>query len=150
LNITGGTGFKVGGNSTSTSFVGKLDEFRMYHRALTAPEVLQAWNSDLSGCGIVGVQNNNNNTPSAYNLSQNYPNPFNPSTKIEFSLPKDGYVEIDIYDITGRKVSSLVRDPFKAGIYSVEFNAVNLASGIYFYTIKAGDFTATKKMLLIK
>jgi hypothetical protein len=150
LNITGGTGFKVGGNSTSTSFVGKLDEFRMYHRALTAPEVLQAWNSDLSGCGIVGVQNNNNNTPSAYNLSQNYPNPFNPSTKISFALPKAGNVKMVVFDLLGREVATVVNEFRTAGNHTVDFNAASLASGVYFYKIEAGDFTATKKMLLIK
>jgi hypothetical protein len=101
-------------------------------------------------CIPVSINPNISETPQAYMLGQNYPNPFNPTTRIDFSLPKEGYVEIDIYDVTGRKVSSLVRDPFKAGIYSVEFNASNLASGIYFYTITAGDFKATKKMLLIK
>ena len=150
LNITGGTGFRVGGNGTSTTFAGKLDEFRMYHRALNATEVLQAWNSDLSGCGIVGVQNNNNNTPSAFSLSQNYPNPFNPSTKISFALPKAGDVKLVVFDLLGREVATVVNEFKTAGNHTVDFNAASLASGVYFYRIEAGDFTATKKMLLLK
>lgn len=130
-----------------------------WHMDSTFVDSVNGWNGSAVGnvsfdtatvCTPVSIKPNVSEIPQSYMLGQNYPNPFNPTTRIDFSLPKEGYVEIDIYDVTGKKVSSLVRDPFKAGTYSVEFNAVNLASGIYFYTIKAGDFTATKKMLLIK
>ncbi|RPI13583.1 MAG: T9SS C-terminal target domain-containing protein [Ignavibacteriae bacterium] len=101
-------------------------------------------------CTPVAIKPVSNEIPMTYVLSQNYPNPFNPTTMINFSIPKSGYVEINVFDITGRKISTLVSDPYAAGSYSVEFKANNLASGVYFYTITAGDFTATKKMLLIK
>jgi hypothetical protein len=101
-------------------------------------------------CTPVGIKQTETQIPQTFILGQNYPNPFNPNTKINFSIPKDGYVEIDIYDVTGRKVTTLVSDPFRAGTYSVDFNAGKLASGVYFYTLTSGDFTATKKMLLIK
>jgi len=101
-------------------------------------------------CNLVGIHQIGNITPKAYTLEQNYPNPFNPATNIKFSIPKDGFVEILIYDILGKEVAVLVQDPFQAGTYNVDFNAGNLSSGVYFYTIKVNDFTATKKMLLIK
>jgi Secretion system C-terminal sorting domain/CARDB/BNR repeat-like domain len=88
--------------------------------------------------------------PNYYSLSQNYPNPFNPVTKITYTLPKSGNVELKVYDILGREVATLVNEVKQAGIYDINFNATNLASGIYFYKIKAGDFSAIKKMVLVK
>jgi hypothetical protein len=99
---------------------------------------------------ITGVGTNVTETPSSYTLSQNYPNPFNPSTTISYALPKAGLVTLKIYDLLGREVSSLVNEFKQAGNYAVDFNASNLSSGIYFYSIKSGDFTAVKKMTLIK
>jgi hypothetical protein len=151
LNITGGAGFKVGSYGTSASFVGKLDEFRLYHRALTPAEVMNTWSENLPGCGIiVGSNINSSNIPFAYSLSQNYPNPFNPSTKISFGLPKAGNVKMVVFDLLGREVATLVNEFRTAGNHTVDFNAASLASGVYFYKIEAGDFTATKKMLLVK
>jgi hypothetical protein len=88
--------------------------------------------------------------PDRYELSQNYPNPFNPSTTISFSLPEIANVELQIFDLQGRLVSTLVSDRLEAGNYSKTFNASNLASGIYFYRIKAGSFSTVKKLTLIK
>jgi Secretion system C-terminal sorting domain len=88
--------------------------------------------------------------PKEYSLSQNYPNPFNPSTTIKYSLPKDGFVSLKIYDITGREVKTLASEVKKAGYYSVTFNASNLASGVYFYRIQSNDYVMTKRMVLIK
>ena len=88
--------------------------------------------------------------PNAYKLEQNYPNPFNPTTNIKYSIPKDGTVSLKIYDVLGNEVSVFVDGFMKAGIYNAEFNAANFASGVYFYTLKTSEFTATKKMLLIK
>lgn len=89
--------------------------------------------------------------PAQFELSQNYPNPFNPVTKINFSLPFDTKVNLIIYDITGKEVAKLINNEFKpADYYSVDFNGSNLSSGVYFYTVIAGDFKATKKMMLIK
>jgi len=88
--------------------------------------------------------------PSVYNLSQNYPNPFNPTAKIDYDIPYDGKVSIVLYDISGRELATLVNDIKAAGYYSIHFNASNFASGTYFYRIVAGNFAATKKMLLVK
>jgi hypothetical protein len=85
-----------------------------------------------------------------FRLSQNYPNPFNPATKINYSLPKQGFVSLKVFDIAGKEVATLVSGVKQAGEYNIDFNASELTSGIYFYTIKAGDFLETRKMLLIK
>lgn len=85
-----------------------------------------------------------------YNLNQNYPNPFNPSTTIEYSLERDGNMEIEILDILGRRILLLVNEHKQKGDHTVVFNASNLSSGIYFYRIKSGKFVQTKKMILIK
>ena len=101
-------------------------------------------------CILSGIKNIQNGIPDKYQLEQNYPNPFNPSTTIKFSIPKDSYVELKIYDVSGKEVSSLISDPYKAGTYQVDFNASNFTSGVYFYKIVAGNFSMTKKMILIK
>ena len=89
-------------------------------------------------------------TPSKYSLSQNYPNPFNPATKINFEIPKEGFVSIKIYDITGREVHNLINEIKVAGYYTVSFDGAKLSSGIYFYRISTGEFTSVKKMTLVK
>ena len=88
--------------------------------------------------------------PADFALMQNYPNPFNPSTKISFTIPLDTDVNLGIYNVLGELVVNLVSDYLKAGYYEYQFNAAKLASGIYIYRIKAGDFISSKKMVLIK
>lgn len=88
--------------------------------------------------------------PKKFNLSQNYPNPFNPNTVISYQLSVDGFVSLKVYDITGKEITSIVNKNQNAGYYTVEFNGANLSSGMYFYTIQTGDFSAVKKMILIK
>ena len=100
--------------------------------------------------GIVGVQNHDNQIPESYSLYQNYPNPFNPVTKIKYSIPINSQVTIKVYDILGKEVSTLVDKFTNAGKYEVEFNASNLASGIYFYQMLSGNTTNTKKLLFMK
>lgn len=88
--------------------------------------------------------------PSEFSLSQNYPNPFNPSTKIEYSIPSDGNVSLILYDLSGKEIATIVNENKTAGYYTVNFNANNLSSGIYLYTLKSADFVSTKKMMLVK
>ncbi|MEJ5262641.1 MAG: Ig-like domain-containing protein [Ignavibacterium sp.] len=88
--------------------------------------------------------------PVSYSLSQNYPNPFNPSTKINFSLPEQTSVKIIISDILGREVTTLINDNLNAGNYSVEFNATEIPSGIYFYTMITDNFKQSRKMMILK
>lgn len=85
-----------------------------------------------------------------YVLFQNYPNPFNPITVINYSLPIPGQVSLKIFDILGSEVATLVNELKEAGTYTIEFNASNLTSGIYFYQLKAGDYIETKKLILQK
>jgi hypothetical protein len=85
-----------------------------------------------------------------YELMQNYPNPFNPSTLIKFSVAEKGLVTLRVYDILGNVVKTLINDEKPSGEYAVQFDARNIASGVYFYVLNTGKFNMTKKMLLIK
>lgn len=91
-----------------------------------------------------------NTAPQSYTLSQNYPNPFNPSTTISFSIPEADFVELNVYNLIGQRVKILVNEQKTAGVHQATFNAGSLSSGIYFYQLKAGDFTINKKMVLVK
>jgi hypothetical protein len=88
--------------------------------------------------------------PDVYFLSDNYPNPFNAATLIKYGLPEDAFVTIDMYDILGRRVETLVSEPQQAGYHQVTLRADELASGMYFFKMQAGDFAETKKMMLLK
>jgi hypothetical protein len=96
------------------------------------------------------IINKNNVESLKYELSQNYPNPFNPITNIKYQIQKTGQVTLKIYDITGREIKTLVNEIKNPGSYIVTFNGTELASGVYFYRIQAGDFVQVKKMVLIK
>ncbi len=97
-----------------------------------------------------GINLANNEVPSGYKLEQNYPNPFNPTTNINFSISSASNVSLKVYDAMGREVSTLVNEFKNTGNYSYEFNASDFASGIYYYTLTAGNFTQTKKLTLLK
>ncbi|MBK6506372.1 MAG: T9SS type A sorting domain-containing protein [Ignavibacteria bacterium] len=103
-----------------------------------------------------GLKNSDSGTenlaslPTEYGLAQNYPNPFNPVTKINYEIPAAGKVTLKIYSLLGKEIATLVNERMDAGRYSASFNGADLASGMYFYKITAGDFTAVKKMVLIK
>jgi hypothetical protein len=88
--------------------------------------------------------------PLSYKVMQNYPNPFNPSTTIELSLPKASDVRIEVYNIAGQKVQTLLNEKMPAGGHQVEFTAQNLSSGVYFYRIQADKFQDVKKMVLLQ
>src|SRR5690606_38251441 len=100
-----------------------------------------------------GVEDKNSKEifiPSEYSLFQNFPNPFNPVTRIRYDIPKAENVELKIYDILGREVANLVNETKPAGRYEVEFNASDLASGIYIYRIETPDFTKSQKIILVR
>ncbi|MDW8465776.1 MAG: T9SS type A sorting domain-containing protein [Chloroherpetonaceae bacterium] len=88
--------------------------------------------------------------PQTFELSQNYPNPFNPATVISYQLPVASEVTLQVYDILGRAVATLVKAKQEAGRYQVQFNAGNLTSGLYFYRLQAGNFVQTRKMILMR
>ena len=96
--------------------------------------------------GITG----NNTSVKKYTLYQNYPNPFNPFTKIKYNLPKNGFVRIQVFDIAGRLINTLINDFKFSGSYEIDFNGSNLSSGVYFYKMETIDYSDVKKMLLIK
>lgn len=100
--------------------------------------------------GALNLLSNKAGIPDNYFLSQNYPNPFNPNTKIQFSIPKSEFVTLSVYDILGREVKNLVNKKLDAGNYEINFTAENLPSGVYLYKIIAGNYTESKKMLLVK
>ncbi|MBE0538427.1 MAG: T9SS type A sorting domain-containing protein [Ignavibacterium sp.] len=90
------------------------------------------------------------NVPLEYSLDQNYPNPFNPTTTIRYAIPEDNFVSIKLYDILGNEVITLVNEQKQAGRYEMLFNASNIASGVYYYQISSGNFTQTRKLMLMK
>jgi len=106
------------------------------------------WRRPLSE--VTGLNELTYNTPQEFYLSQNFPNPFNPSTKIKWQSPVTGHQTLIVYDVLGNEVATLVNEEKPAGYYEVEFDASRLSSGIYFYKLTAGSFTATMKMILIK
>ncbi len=112
---------------------------------------LPAWEYNVYeiGTSVTGVENHKASNK-GFNLSQNYPNPFNPTTNIRFTIPEQGLVTLKVYNLLGKEVTTLLHEQKNAGSYNVDFNADNLSSGVYFYTIKAGNFVQTKKMLLLK
>jgi uncharacterized Zn ribbon protein len=97
-----------------------------------------------------GVSKDDVNTPKGYSLSQNYPNPFNPTTVIEFNVPKESYIKIVVSDVLGREIKTLVDENKSAGSFTVQFNANDLSSGIYFYQLQTKEFSLTKKLILMK
>ncbi|HEY6625930.1 MAG TPA: T9SS type A sorting domain-containing protein, partial [Ignavibacteriaceae bacterium] len=88
--------------------------------------------------------------PTTYNLEQNYPNPFNPSTTIKFSIPEATNVTLNVYNTLGEKVAELVNTNLEAGRYNYQWDASNIASGIYIYELKTNKFISSKKMILMK
>jgi len=108
----------------------------------------EPWLSD--SVQAIGIKNLEKSIPTGFNLYQNYPNPFNPVSNIKFDLHKTAQVSLIVYDILGREVTALVNEKLNAGIYEVSWNASAYSSGVYFYRLTAGDYTAAKKMILIK
>ena len=96
------------------------------------------------------IENEKPNLVKSFQLYQNYPNPFNPTTKIEFALPQKGNVKLSVINILGKEIKVLINEEMEVGYNSVDFNASDLPSGVYFYQLKAGSFIDSKKMLLLK
>lgn len=99
---------------------------------------------------VTNANNELSEIPLGYSLNQNYPNPFNPSTTISFTLPKQQYVKLSVYNILGQKVNTLFDEIKSSGIYKVSFNASNLPSGVYIYRLEGEGISLSRKMLLIK
>ncbi len=150
-------GFIIGaGNSSSPkeySFIDDLSDMNLYRNNIFYYRLKQI---DMDGAfefsDEIFIELNPLNTliPENNSLSNNYPNPFNPSTTIRFGLPEKSNVKLTIYNSLGEEVSSLLDKELIEGYHEVEFNALDLASGVYFYSIQAGEFKSVKKMLLLK
>lgn len=98
----------------------------------------------------VGIKHNNSVIPKEFRIYTNYPNPFNPVTTIKFDIPKISFTELTIYNLLGREVTTFVNEQLKPGSYEVEWDASNYPSGVYFCKLSAGEFTETKRMVLVK
>jgi photosystem II stability/assembly factor-like uncharacterized protein len=113
-----------------------------------------SWGSSIfrTDNSILKIEYSNNNLPVTISLSQNYPNPFNPTTKIRFEISGTSAAQtfLNVYDLLGREVATLVNEELKPGTYEVDWNAENYPSGVYFYKLNAGEFSETKKMVLVK
>jgi len=107
------------------------------------------YNSSFGGTPI-GINSISTELPQSFSLEQNYPNPFNPVTKFKFSIPVAGSVSLKIYDISGREVAEILNKPMQPGTYEADWDASAFSSGVYFYSIQAGEFNSTKKMVLVK
>ena len=128
---------------------------RLGYESETRQIVLGGVNQDtvnfyLDTMNVIGIVNINTNVPDNFALRQNYPNPFNPATKINFAIKTASFTELKIYDMLGREVKTLVKEDLKPGEYEVSFNAANLPSGVYFYSLRTDKFSETRKMVLIK
>jgi hypothetical protein len=99
---------------------------------------------------LVSVGNEKTETPSKYALHQNYPNPFNPATRISFSIPKQEFVTLKVYNSLGKEIETLVNKKLNAGNYDINFNAGSLPSGVYFYRLITESYSETKKMIILK
>lgn len=110
------------------------------------------WTVLVSGSSAPKLINNSEAVvvPDKSELSQNYPNPFNPTTTLKYALPKNSYVTIKLYNSLGAEVTTPVREEKPAGFYEVTFDGSRFASGMYFYRMTAGEFTETKKLILVK
>ncbi|MBK7629244.1 MAG: T9SS type A sorting domain-containing protein [Ignavibacteriales bacterium] len=144
------------GNTNSTAYYSKLWElskgftiklFKDASYKLTCL-IYTAW---LNAGSPVSVEDDNSiQIVSGFELAQNYPNPFNPSTSIQYAISNRQFVSLKVYDVIGNEVATLVNEEKPAGSYELHFDANGLSSGVYFYTINAGSFIETKKMILLR
>jgi len=121
-----------------------------YSVALNPGDIKVFTDKKITNPNLITIINEMDFVPDDFVLTQNYPNPFNPSTTIMFSLPNSEMVSLKIYDIIGREVINLMNEHKPAGNYSIKFDASSLSSGVYFYNLRAGSFSETKKMILMK
>jgi hypothetical protein len=140
-----------------TYYFVKEDQSNGMHNAKYTVAILQkalGWYPENTP-PVASVGRSDFDVPTVYNLSQNYPNPFNPTTNLEFALPQSGQVRIDVYDVTGTHVRTLINENMSAGNFRISWNGENtsgskVASGMYLYRMVAGDYVMTKKMLMLK
>jgi len=159
-----GYGFGTGTNKnifkTTNSGLNWIPNFVLYQKKVESIYFLNSntgfaggWNGFIyrtTTGGSIFVNNISVEIPDKYSLSQNYPNPFNPSTNIRYQITKNKFVKITVYDLLGKEIETLVNEKQSPGTYEVTFDGSNYPSGVYFYKLSSGDFSETKKMVLIK
>lgn len=141
----------VGGNGTLTEQL-RIDSYQLtYEEGNVNTGVYYFDDLRVVNKIIAGVKDElTSGIPSDYVLEQNYPNPFNPSTQIRFGLPEQGLVKLEVYTLLGEKVKTLINEELSSGYHSINFDAADLASGIYIYTLSVNDFITSRKMILMK
>lgn len=151
-NISNAMSLKFYGNSTMTVNGMTICSWEDTRNSATGETGgIYCQNLKIDGTlGPVGIETLSSEIPDKFYLYQNYPNPFNPQTNIKFDLHNYSYVNLNVYDVTGRHVKNLVNQNLQEGTYQVDFNAGELSSGVYFYELKADDFVQRKTMILVK
>jgi hypothetical protein len=144
LSTNNGTSWAAAG-LTSTA----VNAFALNDTFLFAGTNTGVWRRPLSQM-ITSVNQVSIHLPDGFELNQNYPNPFNPTTTITFSIPLKSFITLNVFDLLGREVATIVSEEMSAGNYTRQWNAGNMSSGIYFYRLQAGLFTETKKLFLIR
>ena len=163
MTLPGGSSFQALRVREATTFLGETDVYYLFVSKSGAQVSLFASDPNPPLSGTINLEGYSYNGPFSvtsveqsagfpdnYYLAQNYPNPFNPSTVISWQSPESGWQTLKVYDLLGREVATLVDEYKPAGRYEVEFDATGLTSGVYFYTIKAGNFNKVKKMILLQ
>jgi len=125
----------------------------VYHYRLVGVKGSQTTTGDdatFTTGSALGVDRDQWAKPTTFSLQQNYPNPFNPSTTIRFAIPNAVHVSLKVYNVLGSVVADLVNGNLPPGLYSLRWNALSTANGVYFYRLEAGTFVETKRLLLLK
>ncbi len=152
--LTGGYNLRGCGDGNASGYTStydvKFDENKNLYTQSYYGWTVDKWRYNGTLPTITGVEEVGGTIPELYNLKQNYPNPFNPTTNIEFSLSKSGHVSLKVYDLLGKEIVTLVDENKAVGNFKVTFDARNVPSGTYFYTLKSREFSQTKKMILVK
>ncbi|MFA6980347.1 MAG: T9SS type A sorting domain-containing protein [Ignavibacteriaceae bacterium] len=148
------TSYVVNTVTTSTSYIwykqgGQVPLLRLTYSGVLNLYFVYGSKSNNTTTGV-NERQNDRTVLGTFELSQNYPNPFNPSTTISWQMAASSYVTLKVYDVLGKEVATLANNEFEAGRHSINFDASNLSSGMYFYELRAGNFTQMKKMLLMK
>jgi hypothetical protein len=118
---------------------------------LVAPQLVnEVFNHSIAYEQVYGIRKIDESIPNKFQLEQNYPNPFNPATNIKYQIANNSFVTLKIYDILGREAVTLVNEQLEPGTYTIDWNASQFTSGIYFYRLQTKGFTDTKKLILLK
>lgn len=134
--------------SQGLPFLQSIEKLVTFNGKILAATSSGLYQRDISE--VTAVTQISNEIPAKFSLEQNYPNPFNPVTKIKFSIPSKNNVKITIFDITGKEISVAADSQMEPGIYEINYDASALTSGIYFYRMESGNFSETKRMILVK